>query len=280
MRLHKKHASIYESQWKEIGMSKQYGFKKIILVFGILLLGLSAAETLHADKAPVIKFKNDSWDFGQAKEGKRLDHTFAFTNAGQDTLKINQVHTSCGCTAALLSKKSYAPGEKGEIKVTFSTRGYEGDVSKYIYVESNDPKQPNKMLTISASIDVPPRPKIELSRYSIDLGLLLEGDKIQVETTIFNKGEKELSVTLGHRDAEFFLKGKKITKPLKIAAKKSETIDIKFPSGKRKGMLREYVLMRSNDPMRPNLSLYLSGYMVSQKQLKELFIKYKDVLKK
>jgi hypothetical protein len=43
--------------------------------------------------------------------------------------------------------------------------------------------------------------------------------------------------------------------------------------------LREYVLLKTNDPQRPNLSLYVSGYIVTRAQLKELFRKHKDVLK-
>jgi len=43
-------------------------------------------------------------------------------------------------------------------------------------------------------------------------------------------------------------------------------------------MIREYILMKSNDPQRPTLSFYLSGYIISKQQLKELFARYKDIL--
>ena len=257
-------------------MHKSASTIKCLSVITILLF---AAGFVHAAKDPKINFKKDKWDFGSTKEGKSLNYTFEFTNDGDGTLKIGKVQTSCGCAAALITKKNYKPGEKGQIKVTFNTKGYEGDVSKYVYVESNDPKQPNKMLTIAASIAVPPRPKIELNRYSVDLGLILEGDEIQTETTLLNKGEKELSVVLGHKDAQFFIGGKRVTSAVKIAPKKSVDITVKIPNALRTGMVREYVLMRSNDPMRPNLSLYLSGYVVSKDQLRELFDKYKNILR-
>jgi hypothetical protein len=48
---------------------------------------------------------------------------------------------------------------------------------------------------------------------------------------------------------------------------------------RRTGLLREYVMIKSNDKRRPTLSLYLSGYSVTTKQLKELFKKYESVLK-
>ena len=250
-------------------------FLFMMMVLFIFLVGLSS---LMADSSK-LKFEKEEFDFGQTKEGDKLSHTFRFENSGDSVLKIINVQTSCGCAAALVTKKSYNPGEKGEIKVTFNTRGYEGEVSKYVYVESNDPSQPNKMLTIKASIDTPPRAKIELEQYSVDLGLLLEGEGIVTEAGIKNRGERELTVDLGHRDAEFFLNGKKISGTLKIKPGKTIRINISIPEIERSGLVREYILLRSNDPIRPNLSLYISGYVVTKPQLKALFDKYKNVIR-
>ncbi|MCJ7681123.1 MAG: DUF1573 domain-containing protein [Candidatus Aminicenantes bacterium] len=260
-------------------MFKHPKFSRLFFFITVALFVLLLGETGLAANSSKITFQKDEFDFGQSKEGSSLTHTFKFENTGDDVLKIANVQTSCGCAAALVTKKSYKPGEKGEIKVTFNTRGYEGEVSKYIYIESNDPDQPNKMLTVKASINTPPRPKIELDQYSVDLGLLLEGEGIETEAGIKNRGERELTVDLGHRDAEFFQQGKKINGTLKIAPGKTVQIKISIPDVERSGLIREYILLRSNDPIRPNLSLYISGYVVTKPQLKVLFDKYKNVIR-
>jgi hypothetical protein len=246
----------------------------IILAAGVLL----SPVILMSANGPKIEFKEKSWDFGNVKQGKVLDYVFKFTNKGDAPLIIKNVRTSCGCTAVLVKDKEIDPGKNGEIKVSFNTRGYGGNVSKYIYVESDDSSQPTAQLEVKASIDVPPRPIIELDAYSKDLGLLLEGQDIDAVVKIMNKGEKELSLTFSHREAAFFEQGNAVTFPLKIAAGKDRDVEIRIPIGERKSLLREYVLFRSNDPMRPNISLYLTGYIVSKKQLKELFEKHKDIL--
>ena len=41
----------------------------------------------------------------------------------------------------------------GRIKVTFSTRGYSGEVSRFVYVESDDPAAPRVQLKISAAVE-------------------------------------------------------------------------------------------------------------------------------
>ena len=40
---------------------------------------------------------------------------FAFANTTARTVTITDVETSCGCTAATLAKKTYAPGERGRL---------------------------------------------------------------------------------------------------------------------------------------------------------------------
>ena len=150
---------------------------------------------------------DQSKDFGKLKQGKVLTHIFAFTNEGDEILKIKRVKTSCGCTAALISNKEIAPGGKGEIKLTYNTRGFQGKNTKYIDVESNDPTHPRKRLAVSAEIEVPPRPRIFLDRYAIDLGLVLENEEVQATTRVKNRGELELRVNCTHKRASFFSGG-------------------------------------------------------------------------
>ena len=258
---------------------RTYRFLSLIGIAGILLTGfLLYGENLSVLNGPKIEFKEESKDFGRVKQGKVLTHSFRFKNVGDETLIVRNVRTSCGCAAALASKRELEPGESGEIKATFNTRGYSGHNIKYIYVESNDPTANQKQLVMKASIDVPPSPKIELNNYSVDLGLVLEGEEMQTEVQIKNKGELELSVTPSHKDAAYFIGGKRASPPLSIAAKKDVQLRIKIPPRKNNGLIREYILLRSNDPMRPNLSIYLSGYVVSKTQLKDLFKKYKNEL--
>ena len=134
-------------------------------------------------------------------------------------------------------------------------------------------------MTVSAAIDVPPAPRIELDNYTVDLGLILDTEAIETRTQIKNSGELELLIEFAHKDAQFFQGNKQLKSRISVAAGKSTDITIKMPARGRTGLLREYVMIKSNDKRRPTLSLYLSGYSVTTKQLKELFKKYESVLK-
>jgi hypothetical protein len=253
--------------------------RRIVL---IALLALTAAASFAAPiaaKGPKIVFKEDAWNFGRAKMGADLVHEFSFKNEGDAPLKIINVETSCGCTAALVSDKKVDPGKSGKIKVTFSTQGYAGEVVKYIYVETDDPAQPRVQLKITAAIDVPPQPRIDFDRYSFDGGLLVEGDEIFAPLTVYNKGELELKFEVKLSGAQVLVAGKPAVYPIKVAAGQEVTLIIKLDLTGRMGPVREFALFKSNDPLRATISVNLNGYVVTKAQLRMVFQKYKDLIK-
>ena len=94
-----------------------------------------------------------------------------------------------------------------------------------------------------------------------------------------NKGELELRLEFNHRNATYDVGGKPAPVPLKLASGKETVVLIRIPVQTRTGAVREYVLIKSNDPLRSTLSLYISGYVITKEELKELFQKYKDILR-
>jgi hypothetical protein len=226
-----------------------------------------------------IKFKETAWNFGKVKQGEVLSHEFVFTNEGDATLVIQKVSTSCGCTAALVSADKIPPGKEGRIEIKFDTRGYGGPVNKLVYVDSNDPGESHRQLEVAADIEIPPSPKIDLNPYNYDAGLVVEGEEVKANLRVINKGELELKVEFNHRIATFLSGGKPVLVPLKIAAGKEVAVEVRIPTQNKTGVVREYILIKSNDPMRTTLSMYLSGYIISRDKLKELFDRYKDILR-
>jgi hypothetical protein len=253
--------------------------RKVSLIASALLPVFLLGSLGYGSGQPKIKFKETAWDFGKVKQGEVVSHEFVFANEGDETLVIQKVSTSCGCAAALVSAEKVAPGKEGRISVKFDTRGYGGQVKKLVYVDSNDPDNTHHQLEVAADVEVPPSPKIDLNPYNYDAGLIVEGEELKANLKIISKGELELRVEFSHRSATFSIGGKPITPPLKIAGGKEVAVDVSIPTQGRTGVVREYVLIKSNDPMRTTLSMYLSGYIISRAQLKDLFNKYKDIIR-
>ena len=87
--------------------------------------------------APVMKFTEAEFDFGDIKPDTKVRHTFTFTNTGKSPLLIEDATASCGCTTPSWTKAPVAPGAQGTIEVQFDSRGKHGIISKQVAVRAN-----------------------------------------------------------------------------------------------------------------------------------------------
>lgn len=96
--------------------------KKLMLLSAVLF----CAITLQAQKAtgPVLKWEKVNHDFGEVVQGDKVDHTYKFTNTGNEPLIITNVVPSCGCTLPKnWPKDPIMPGGSGEIVIAFNSSG-------------------------------------------------------------------------------------------------------------------------------------------------------------
>jgi uncharacterized cupredoxin-like copper-binding protein len=121
-------------------------------VYNVRLFGGVVKEKSIVEEKPKIYFPEITHDFGKVEYGKVVDYNFKIVNQGNSVLNIQDVRTSCGCTAALVSSKTIKPGEDGTIKVQLNTKGHSGKMVRTVTIKSNDPKDPTSTLTIFAEV--------------------------------------------------------------------------------------------------------------------------------
>jgi hypothetical protein len=107
----------------------------------------------HSSLNPTLKMSSYNHNFGKVSEGEKLDLTIEITNTGKSELRIKDVKSSCGCTAALLSSKLLKPDEKGKLKIEFDTTNLAGQIARTVTLFSNDPEHPTRVLTLFANIE-------------------------------------------------------------------------------------------------------------------------------
>ncbi len=99
-----------------------------------------------------MNFGESSFDFGQIDEGEKVSHVYKFENTGTEPLVISNAKGSCGCTVPKWPKNPIAPGEAGEILVTFNSKGKTGKQTKRVTITANtDPAQ--TFLTITGNVN-------------------------------------------------------------------------------------------------------------------------------
>jgi hypothetical protein len=119
----------------------------------LTITGTVVVEDKVTENRPIVHFPETEHNFGKVTEGSVVEYTFKFKNAGGSSLNVKDIRTSCGCTAALVSKEKLQPGEEGTIRIELDTKNRSGKMSRTITVMTNDPVDPNKVLTVYAEIE-------------------------------------------------------------------------------------------------------------------------------
>jgi len=123
-------------------------------------------KTQITEETPRITFDKTAYDFGEVSPSRKYTGQFTFTNTGSGILKITDVKKCCGAVVTL-DKTELSPGEKGVLKVEYSSGQASGLVSRQLRVSSNDETNAEVALTIKARIV----PKIDYQPQRISLVL-------------------------------------------------------------------------------------------------------------
>ena len=116
--------------------------------FFILILSVFAVSA-HGQ----LVFDQPEQSFKVKAEQESIVAKYRFTNSGNEAVKIENVKTSCGCTAAGLKKTDYAPSESGEIEAKFTFGGRVGRQEKAILVSTSQAKENPIILRLVVDIE-------------------------------------------------------------------------------------------------------------------------------
>lgn len=112
--------------------------------------GVSAGDVASEGTAR-FEFNEMEHNFGDVVEGKTVSTVFTFTNTGDAPLIISNAAGSCGCTVPEWPRRPIAPGESGEMKVSFSSANKSGDQQKTVTITANTVPQ-TTVLKIRANV--------------------------------------------------------------------------------------------------------------------------------
>ena len=129
-----------------------------LIILAIMFFYTGIAFASHN---PKIEITPESWDFGRVTEAKVLTHKFKVNNMGNDTLEIKHITTSCGCTTATMFPQKLYPGESTElvVKLDLSEIKAQGRIKRDVYIESNDPEQRFKTVSVYVEFDTGIKPE-------------------------------------------------------------------------------------------------------------------------
>ncbi|MGB0934161.1 MAG: DUF1573 domain-containing protein [Lishizhenia sp.] len=110
-------------------------------------------ERIARETQTTIAFNKEIHDFGTVLPETEASYTFTVINTGDKPLVIEDAKASCGCTVPKKPEAPIAPGEEGELEVTFKSKpGQTGVISKTVTITANIPNK-TTTLQIKATVE-------------------------------------------------------------------------------------------------------------------------------
>lgn len=227
-----------------------------LLVVILVLITTCASKLMAQEQVPVIAFDSTTADAGKVMDGEKIQHTFKITNKGTATLELLAVEPSCGCTSTKWSHK-ISPGQTGTIAAEITTEGLTAlsktleetvGISKTITVRSNDPAQPQVVLTLMAVVT----PEFVLSEPQIFFGSVQAGKEATKEILLEISPERSIRLlgatsTDGHFAARL--------EPVPGSDnKKFRIIGVQKPAA-GEGMRHGIIVIRTSSQWKPELKI-------------------------
>lgn len=97
----------------------------------------SAGKPTDTTDVPVLRFDEQTIDFGDISDDTIVTARLGFTNTGTRPLIISSARGSCGCTASEWPKDPVPPGARQELVVRFDPTGKEGPQVKPLTITAN-----------------------------------------------------------------------------------------------------------------------------------------------
>ncbi len=121
-----------------------------IAILALTALLSPALTSVHA--APSLVFDPPRVELGVIEGDDVVPYSIRIRNDGDETLIIESVNTTCGCTVATLADSLIQPGESVEVSGTYDSRKMTGEIRKTIFLRSNDDSRKRAVLMIKAFV--------------------------------------------------------------------------------------------------------------------------------
>ena len=231
-------------------------------IFNIIVFGFFFCFAANAQpKLEIVGGDSYNWSKVYPRQSP-LKATVELKNTGNQKLLINHVRPSCGCTAVLLDKKELEPGEIAKLDVKLNITARSGSVVKTVFIETNDPVNPNVNLYLKAEVQV----DIELtpSQY-FNFDELKLGKESTSKLILKNNSEQ----TVSFADVSVAPDYVTVNLPKEFSLKPHEEYEIVAKvTPINKGYFGCVLKMRTSNPEYPEISIQGSAVVSDTKEIK------------
>lgn len=239
----------------------------ILRISGEVTGKLPGIENMLPVKIGNLRLSSNTVSFGDLNFGNQDRKSLYVMNTGSSTVQISFSDVPKHLLV-MPNPAQLKPGESGTIDITYETelKNAWGFVTDRFQLLINGKAEPLNRIVVTANIkedfsrlsqsDMASAPVISAEKETFDFGTVKQGTKIEASYVIKNTGKRDLLI----RDVQtscgctVAVPGDKIVKP-----GKSTTIKAVFNTRGYHGTQNKLVMVISNDPKTPKLTLWLRG---------------------
>jgi hypothetical protein len=218
-------------------------------------------------------WKLKSGSFNMGKVFTNDDYTvrdFQVLNGGEKPITFSGKYVGPAYLKIDVQPKTLAPGEKGNIKVSYNgkMKGKYGFQSDNVEILTDDESSPAKSFSVYATLedefpqlsaeDLAKAPQLRVQYSTLDFGRLRPNTASIREIQFYNTGKKELDIKSLQGNCTCVTASAEKTS---IKPGESSLIKISLDPQDRKGALQKSVTIYSNDPQNPVQRITFSGYV-------------------
>ena len=154
---------------------------------------------------PKLTFDKTQHDFGKVNEGDgTASYDFTFKNTGTTPLVVQNVKTSCDCTAPEWTKEPVRAGATGFVRVTYDVKGRPGTFDKTITIHSNSTPATASLRIVGEVVPVERHPAeafrypvgtIRLSDMHVSFKRMYSYEKPELVVTAYNPGPNAVKIS-------------------------------------------------------------------------------------
>lgn len=204
-------------------------------------------------------FSERSHDFGSVARGADVRHKIQVKNLYEQTIKITNVSTTCGCTAAKPDRDSLKTGEVAQIEVTMNTVKFMRDKHSNVDVTLTFDGQTYKTVRIPIKAYIRPDVVVEPGR--VDFTAVEVGQGAEKRVTIEYAGRDDWKIT-----------GVKTANPLVTAnveersrgnGRVSYELIVQLSPTAPTGTFHDQVVLSTDDERSPQVEVAVEGAVVA-----------------
>jgi hypothetical protein len=223
---------------------------KQVWSFAVAALWLAASTGTAQPRLAVQE--GAQFDLGKVFRGTQVERTLTLKNTGTDTLIIEHVNTSCGCTGTILKNNRIPPGGTTPLQIKFDSKNFTGNVHKSVGVYSNGGEGGLTRIEFTASVFE----EIGIEPQTIMFTDAEVSRKSETKLTVTNNGATPLLLT-GYRST---LKELTVTLPHEaIPPGGSSTLPVVFSPTAKMPVFSEGVFITTNNEHMPEVYIKVFG---------------------